>query len=427
VTPLAVALAALLAAPARGDTVPASRHVLTNGMRVIVRESGDASVVAMSLQVPTGAPADTGGSGIVNFLQRAMLRGAGRRTARQLAEAAEALGGAIEASADAETAEVRGAALARNWDALLGLIADIALAPALAPDEVERERRLILAQIRTRAERPLPLVVDTLMAELYGPHPYALPPLGRTSSIERVSRDALAARHRALYRPDRMVLAVSGRVDRDRVVRLAERLFDRLPRAGEPVPPAAASAVASGQRRVIERPGHQAQIAIGFPAPGVEASDYAALKLAGAVLGGGMASRLFVALRGQAGLAYSVGAQMPFRIGPGFLMVYTGTAPDNIAVAEAGMRRELERLRTEGVTEAELARAKRYLVGALAIDRRTNARRAWYLARFETVGVGWDFPERYVRAVEAATADDVLTAARRYLVRPTTVVLEPRP
>jgi zinc protease len=106
------------------------------------------------------------------------------------------------------------------------------------------------------------------------------------------------------------------------------------------------------------------------------------------------------------------------------MVAYLGTARENVAAAEAGMRRELERVGMEGVPAEELARAKAYVLGALAMDRRTNARHAWYLSYFELVGAGWDFPQRYARALEAVTPADVQAAARRYLTTPTVVVVQ---
>jgi zinc protease len=114
-----------------------------------------------------------------------------------------------------------------------------------------------------------------------------------------------------------------------------------------------------------------------------------------------------------------------FRTGPTFLITYLGTVPANAAAAEAGVLGEVERIRSEPITEGELARAKAYLLGNLAMDRRTNAREAWYMAFFEITGVGWDFPERYGRAVEAVTVADVARVTRQYLTRPTVVVVQP--
>ena len=138
-----------------------------------------------------------------------------------------------------------------------------------------------------------------------------------------------------------------------------------------------------------------------------------------------MAGRLFVELRDKRGLAYSLGVLTAYRTGPAFFVAYMGTARQNAAAAEAALLQELERIRTTPMGDDELARAKAYLLGQLALDRRTNSRQAWYLAFFEVVGAGRDFPERYARAVGAVTAADVAAAAQRYLTQPTVVLLQP--
>jgi zinc protease len=149
------------------------------------------------------------------------------------------------------------------------------------------------------------------------------------------------------------------------------------------------------------------------------------VKVLTVALGGGMAGRLFTELRDKQALAYSTGALNPSRVQPSVLIAYLGTAPDNAERAEEGMRRELDRIVREPVSPDELARAKAYLLGQFALDRRTNARLAWYQAFFESAGVGHDFARRYVRAVEAVTADDLQRVAQSYLAAPTFVSLRP--
>jgi len=409
---------------AEADVV--SRHVLANGMTVLVRESHGAPVVAISLQTRAGSHFETAGTaGVTNFLQRVLLRGTTKRSAVRLAEAAEDIGGQLDAGADVESAHVRAEALARHSEALLELVAEVVLSPAFRPEEVEKERRLVLSQIRARADSPFQAGLDGLLRALYGPHPYAWPSLGTRASLERLTREALVARYREIYRPDGMVLAVSGEIESKRVVKTAERLFGKLARPGGegPTPPPVGEA--RTVRRVLERPAHQAHVMVGYRGPGLGDPAYPAVRVLTAVLGGGMASRLFVELRDKQGLAYSVGALTPYRTESAFIAAYVGTAPASLAAAEAGVMRELERLRTGGVGASELARAKAYLLGTLAMDRRTNARRAWYLAFFEVVGAGADFPERYARAIEAVTGEDVAAAAARWLVHPSVVVLAP--
>jgi zinc protease len=269
------------------------------------------------------------------------------------------------------------------------------------------------------------LSFDTVLRALYGTNPYGRSQLGLKDSIERLTRDDLLAHYRAIYQPDRMVLAVSGQVERRRVIKAAGRLFGRMVRTGPNAQVALAVSEPSGERRVITRPAHQAQILVGYLGPGLSDPLYPAVRVLAAALGGGMAGRLFVELRDRRGLAYSTGVVTPFRTGPIFFVAYLGTAPASAAAAEAGVLRELERVRDAPVGGDELARAKAYVRGQLAMDRRTNARLAWYLAFFEAVGAGWDFPDRYARALEAVTAEDVARAAERYLTRPTIVVLQP--
>lgn len=420
-------LVLVLTEAASAQTGNVSRHTLPNGLRVLVREDSSAGVVAVSLQARAGSRFETSETaGITNFLQRSMVRGTAHFTGTRLADAAERLGGGIDASGDIDFAEISARALARNWEALLGLVAEVALTPTLPAAEVDRERRLILSQIQTRGDNPFPLAFDTLLTDLYGPHPYALPNLGHRAVVERLTREELLAHYHALYRADRLVLAVSGRVEHDRVRRTAERLFAKLPGRGTPSTDPAVAPVPSAQRRVMERAAQQAQVLVGYLGPGVGDADYAAVKVMSALLGGGMSGRFFTELRDVQGLAYSLGVMNPARIGPAPIVAYLGTVRASAAAAEAGVIQQLERIRTEGATDDEVARARAYQLGLLAMDRRTNARHAWYLAFYEQAGVGWDFPDRYARALAAVTAADVTAVARRYLVRPTSVILLPR-
>jgi zinc protease len=409
-----------------GAETPVVRRVLPNGMRVLVREDHGSAIVAITLQVSGGTRLETvDTSGIANFLHRVMLRGTKRRSAAQLQEAADDLGGVLDAAGDVDHADISGQALSRHADALLDLVAEVALEPAFPREEIERERRLILSQLRTRDDTPFTLAMDTLLADLYGTHPYAQPALGRRDSIERITREALETYYRMIYRPERFVLAVSGDVKTAAILARVERLFGKLAGGLVVTDPAVSVPQPTASRRAITRAAQQAQVVVGFLGPALLDESYAAVKVLAAVLGGGMSGRLFMELRDREGLAYALGVQAPTRIGPSSFVCYLGTAPGNVEAAEAGVLREIDRIRTTPPTDDEVARAKAYILGNLAMDRRTNARQAWYLAFFELAGAGWDFPDRYRSAIDAVTTAEVAAAARRYLVQPTTVVLRP--
>ena len=174
-------------------------------------------------------------------------------------------------------------------------------------------------------------------------------------------------------------------------------------------------------------PGAQAQILMGSLAPALTDPDYPAVKVLGTVLGGGMAGRFFSELRDQAGLAYTTGTEYPTRVDNSCFLAHLGTAPENAARAEIALREQLERVRREPVSEEELRVAKAFLLGNLAMDRRTNARQAWYLAAYEEDSVGHEFLGRYVDAVRAVTAADVQRVARDYLAVIRTVIVQPTP
>jgi predicted Zn-dependent peptidase len=402
------------------------RERLPSGLTVLVRESSATPVVAASLFVRVGSRWETeDDAGITHLLQQVLLKGTATRSALEVAESAEALGGGISASADMDFSEVRATALARNWKKMLELLADVALRPTLPEGEIDGERQVMLTALRSRQDQPFPLAMDTVMARVYGDHPYGRPLLGRPAALAKIDRAALLAHHRRFYRAPRMILAVSGDVAAREVVAEITRLFAAAPAGEGDADPTPAAAVARGDRTVIVKPSAQAQVLVAFLAPPTSHADYAAVKVLATALGGGMAGRLFTEVRDKQGLAYSTGGAYPSRLGPGVLYMQLGTAPANQARAEAAMLGELTRIQREPLNPGELARAKAYLLGQFALDRRTNARLAWYDAFFEVLGVGPDFADRYARAVEAITAEDVQRVARTYLAAPTIVTLGP--
>ena len=403
------------------------RERLDNGLTVIVRENPVAPVVAVSLLVRMGTWWETpANNGISNFVHAVMVRGTTKRSGAELAEAIAALGGKISASGEVDYSEIRASALSRFWRELLGFTAELALTPKLAPGELDGERDWITGRIQKRRDNATSRAFDEFFAALYGPHPYSQQVLGTPESLRRVDHAALIGWYRRFYRPEQMTLAVSGQVSAGEVLAEARRLFGELPPGGQVAETARPAPANAGARRVIEQPAQQAQILAGGLAPSLDQPDHAAVKVLSTILGGGMAGRLFVELRDKRGLAYTAASYYDPVRGPGALILYLGTAPENATRAEEALRREIERIRTEAVGDEELRRAKGYLLGRYTMDRRTNERLAWYDAFYENEGVGQDYPDRYRKAVEAVTAADVLRVAKQYLEKVTTVVLRPR-
>ena len=429
---LAGAIVLMLALPAVAwaqapDAVRQTR--LPNGLTVIVRENAVAPVVALSLQVRMGTRWETADTaGISNFLMAVMVKGTTRRSGADRAEAVAGLGGKISASGEVDYSEIRATALARFWRELLGLTAELALEPRLAPEEVDRERDWLLSRIQRRLDNAPSRAFDELFALLYRPHAYGLPTLGTRASLTRIDHPAIVARYREFFRPERMVLTVSGQVRADETLAEARRLFGSMaPATGAADPSSPPPVLPAARRRVIEQAAQQTQILVGGLAPALDHPDHATVKVLSTILGGGMAGRLFVELRDKRPLAYTATSFYEAMREPGALVLYLGTTPENALQAEQGLLAEIARVQREPVSGDELRRAKRFLLGRYAMDRRTNERQAWYLTFYEVQRVGRDYPERYRRAVEAVTATDVRRAAQTYLGTLATVVVGPRP
>jgi zinc protease len=427
---LTLALAALLAflvpVSAAAQTSGVNRTVLPNGLTVLVRENREAPVVAYSLMVRMGTRTETpDNAGISNLLQQMLVRGTEKLDGEQIAEAADRMGGGIDAYGDVDYSEITATALSRNWQEMLDLLGDCVLRPTLPDGTVQAVRNFLARQIRNRGDKPFDVASDRMRAALFGSNPYAWDPLGRRASVEKLDREALIAYYRRFYVPGQMVLAVSGDVKTADVVAQVQRIFGSMApgKVEMPAVPAPPPMVAS--REVIVVPGAQAQIFMGALAPSLTDADHPPLKVLTAVLGGGMASRFFSELRDQQALAYTTLALYPSRVDTSAFVAILGTAPENVTKAEPALAEQLERIRNQAASEDEVAVARAYVVGSQAMDRRTNARQAWYLAFYEVAGVGYEFLDRYAAAVKQVTPADVQRVAKKYLSVVRTVIVQP--
>jgi zinc protease len=413
-------------APASAAAGTVSRTRLPNGLTLLIRENPTAPVVAMSLITRMGTRWETPpDAGISNLLQLMVVRGTDKLNGGQIVEAADRMGGSIDAYGDVDSSEIPATALSRHATEMLDLVADVALTPTIPGGTFGAVKDFILNQIRNRGDKPYDVAVDTLLSRLFEPNGYAWGPTGRRQSVEGLDRDALITHYRRYYVPGEMILAVSGSIRASDVRAQVEKRFGsiaaaaRPPLTPAPLPPMAAS------REVLEVQGAQTQVLAGGHAPSMTEPDYAAVKVLSAILGGGLAGRFFSELRDKQGLAYTTGVLYPSRADRGYVLAQLGTAPENAERAEAALREQLERIQREPASAEEIRVAKAYILGNLAMDRRTNARQAWYLAAYEAAGVGYEFLDRYAADVRSVTADDVQRVARRYLGTVRTVVVRP--
>ena len=328
------------------------------------------------------------------------------------------MAGAIGGFSGRNSFGLRAEILARHWERGLELFAECVLDPAFAEEELEKERRHALEEIRTQADNISSEAFRLFQQALYKKHPYRLDVLGTADSVAGMTRRRLVDYYRKHMAPSQMTLAIVGDIDPQAVVQKARALFEQPGKAAAPpaapeapwddAHPVPAQQVWSFQNK------QQAHVVYGFPGTTITDQDRFPLEVLATILSG-QGGRLFVELRDKRGLAYRVSAFSVEGVDPGYFAVYIATSPENLAVARSGIEDELGKVASVPVPKAELERAKRYLVGAHEISLQRRAALASTLSFHEAYGVGWDEYRRYAPGVLAVTAADVQRVAKKYL------------
>ena len=395
------------------------RVALPNGMVVLVRRDASVPVVAMRAVWKGGQRVeDAKTAGASTLLARMLTRGCGKLDASAVADRIDRLGGSLGGVTGRNSFGVSAEWLARTWKPGLDLVADCILDPRFPQAELVRERRLLLDDQTAQADSPTQVAFRVFSEALYGDHPYARDALGTPDAVSDLSRSALAAFYADRYPVSGLTLAIVGDVEIDEVIAAVQARFGALPKAKAAalaVKPLVLDGRSSTEREVyryLDR--QQAHLVVGFPGATVDAKDRFALELLVAILGG-QSGRLFGELREKQALVYRVSAHSIEGIDPGFVAVYLSCAPDKLPAAIAGVRSELARVRTGGVTADEVERARNYLIGSHQIAMQRRAAVANAMAYHEAYGLGWQSWAGYDDAIRAVTPADIAAAAQTYL------------
>ena len=405
----------------RGAGLAPVRVELANRLTLLVRENPTQPAVSISVAVSVGAAADPpGGEGTAWLLSRLLDRGAGGRSAGEVADLLDQCGVSPAVGVTRHTTTVACDCLAEDVGAVLELVCDMVRAPACPDEEVQLRRGQLVTRLRQDEDRPATRAVEAAMALLYGgAHPYGRRPRGTVDTVAGIEAGRLREFHAAHFVPERTTVVLVG----DIAASAAEAAVARATadwRAGEgaaephlaPPPPAAR------RRQVIPMPAKaQVDIAYGFTAVPRSDPAFHACRIMNMVLGEyGIGGRLGRSIRERQGMAYYAGSAFEASPIAGPLLVRAGVAAGNVDRAIASIDHEVDRLARDGVTAEELADAKRYLVGSLPRSLETNAGIARFLQSGEQFDLGLDYDLRMPALVEAVTAGEVAEAARRTLV-----------
>ncbi len=353
-------------------------HHLANGLTVAIDPMPGVETLAVGLYADVGSRSEPAHlTGLAHMVEHMVFKGAGSRDARAIAEAAEDVGGQLNAWTSRDTTVFHARLLPGDLVLGVDLIADLVRAPQFAEEELEREKQVVLAELGESRDTPDDIVFDHLAAASYQGQIYGRPVLGDEETIAAIDAAALRRWLEEQYRPAGLVLAAAGKVDEDALLRLAETRFGDLAPGRPPVfePARFSSGVVTDRRRFD-------QVHVAFAHPGVDQrhADVYALNLFASAAGGGMSSRLFQEVREERGLAYSVYAWSSASVDTGQLGVYCAAAKADAPRAFALAREVLARTAVD-LSEAELARAKAQAKAGLLMGLESVQSRCDHLAR----------------------------------------------
>ncbi|MGH9106415.1 MAG: M16 family metallopeptidase [Acidimicrobiales bacterium] len=412
-----------------GDLVRTT--VVEGGLTVVTEHMPDVVSVSLGFWVGTGSvdePAPVAGAS--HFLEHLLFKGTDRRSAREIAEVVDAVGGDINAFTTKEHTAFYVRLLAASADLGLDILSEITWAPALRPDELEAERQVILEEILMHGDEPGEEVHDVFNRAMYPGHPLGRDVLGLEETVKAATRDDIAAFHRHHYRTGNIVVTAAGRLEHDAVVDgVAKRLEQAAAEVGRDAllgggpPPRSAPQAPFVRRLVANRQTEQAHIMVGMPALGRDHPDRQVLNVLDHILGGSMSSRLFQSIREERGLAYSVYSYRSGYEGTGDFAVYAGTAPSRAAEVVALVTEELDKMAAGGPTEEELRAAKSHIRGATALGLEDSGARMSRLGRSQLALGRVPSLAELDAQVAAVTTEDLARVAAQVLGGPRALVV----
>ncbi|WP_299615955.1 pitrilysin family protein, partial [Pelagibius sp.] len=355
-------------------------------------------------------------------LRRLMaFKGTERRSARDIAEEIEAVGGHLNAYTSRENTAFYAKVLSEHADLALDIIADILQRPTFLEDELERERAVVLQEIGQANDTPDDIVFDHFQETAYPAQALGRSVLGESATVAGLSSAALRAYMHSHYGPGQMILAAAGAVEHDRFVEQVTAAFDGgvSPANGAANEATEPAAYRGGERRE-ERDLEQVHLLLGFDAPGYLDGDYYALSLLSMLFGGGMSSRLFQEVREKRGLVYSVYSFHSAFLDGGLFGIYAGTGEAEVAELVPVVCGEMTKL-TESIGAEELDRARAQVRASLLMSRESGASRAEQLAQ-QLLIYGRSIPlAEVLEKIDAVRLDDLRRVAGRLLASPPTV------
>jgi predicted Zn-dependent peptidase len=387
---------------------------LGNGVRIITEAMPHVRSVSVGVWVGAGSRRETPErNGISHFIEHMVFKGTSRRSAEDIARSVDSIGGNLDAFTAKELVCFNTKVLDQHLKQAFDVLADLVLDPLFREDDIEKEKGVILEEIKMEADSPDYLVHEIFSSYFWKDHPLGKPILGTRETVKKFDRNAVLEYYQAAYGPSNLVVTAAGNLTHDRLVALVREHFEDL-KPGAPLPaeaiPATHARIALRNKKSLE----QVHLCLGVPSYPLPHQERFACYVLNTLLGGGMSSRLFQNIRERQGLAYAVFSELnPYR-DTGCLSIYAGTSIESAGRVVESILKEFRQLKESPVSEEELRRAKDHLKGSLMLSLESTASRMSNLARQEMYFSRFFTLDELVESIEAVTAADVQRIAQTF-------------
>jgi len=382
----------------------ATREFLPNGITFIHRYNPELPIVAATMFLKMGSIYEpTKISGVSNLLQSTIIKGTSSRSAAEISEEIESVGGTIKADSTYDYSEISISISSKYFEKSIEILADIFYNPVFPQEEIIKEKLITLAEIKSRQEHIHDVAEDILLPNLYGrEHPYSKLDIGTYSTVKSISRKDIITWWRKFYGIDKnarnIILSVVGDVEFDAARDVVLKYFPQLSPVALP---------ALGKIRIDQKEGtirvkkhfKQAYLMYGYPAPEISREsikEYLSLKILNTYLGSGMSSKLFELLREKNALCYETSSYYPTRLLSSHFVIYIGLDGTKIDIAKKNIEDIISDLKTQKIENEELEKVKKKIRGQYLLDHQTNMRQAWYLGYWEILGFGYEYDREFV-------------------------------
>lgn len=390
------------------------RVVFENGVHVLTEEIPHVRSLALGFWVDTGSRDEPDElAGVSHFIEHLLFKGTKKRTARQIAEALDAVGGQLNAFTTKEYTCYYARVTDEHFDLALDVLSDMVFAPLFKAEDIDRERNVILEEIKMYEDTPDELVHDVFATTIWQGHSLGRPIIGNARVIGDLSREEIVAYYQKNYNPQNLIVAAAGNINHREVVeKLAKAIgeFGGQAAARENTRPVPHSVVNCRQKET-----EQIHLCLGAPGLPLDDAQIYVLQVINTILGGGLSSRLFQEIRESRGLAYSVYSYHSSYRDTGLFCVYAGLSKNNVAKVMELVFREIRDIQKNGVSAEELRRAKEQMRGNLFLSLENVSTRMSRLAKSQLYLGKVVSPEEVVEKINGVTEEQVREVACRML------------